>query len=74
MRVKLTSVLPALALWCAVACAAAPSPGSLTPALAERDLGKRSKLALDNAGAVMKEMRGQADAAAVRELVLAKLA
>ena len=36
--------------------AAAPS-GSLKAALSERDLGKRSKLALDNAAAVLNEMR-----------------
>ena len=36
---------------------AAPLPGSLTKALAERDLGKRSKLALDNAGVALKEAR-----------------
>ena len=53
MRARLTLLLVALAL----GCAAAPPPGSLTTALAERDLGKRSKLALDNAGAVLKEMR-----------------
>jgi len=53
VRAKITVLLMALAL----ACAAAPPPGSLTTALAERDLGKRSKLALDNAGVVLKEMR-----------------
>ena len=53
MRAKFTVLLMALAM----ACAAAPPPGSLTVALAERDLGKRSKLALDNAGVVLKEMR-----------------
>lgn len=46
-------VLTALA---ATSFAASP-PGSLKTALAERDLGKRSKLALDNANAVLKEMR-----------------
>ncbi len=53
MRAKLTLLLMALAM----GSAAAPPPGSLTAALSERDLGKRSKLALDNAGAVLKEMR-----------------
>ena len=43
----------ALASWCA----AAPAPGSLKEALSERDLGKRSKLALDNAGVALKEAR-----------------
>ncbi len=32
-------------------------PADLKAALAERDLGKRSKLALDNAGAALKEAR-----------------
>jgi hypothetical protein len=68
VRAKLALLLMAFAVWCS----AAPPPGSLTAALAERDLGKRSKLALDNAGAVLKEMREanqKGDSAAVASAV-----
>jgi hypothetical protein len=63
VRAKLTVLLVALAC-----VGAASPPGSLTAAKAERDLGRRSKLALDNAGAVLKEARdayGKGDSAAL---------
>ncbi|MEO8595764.1 MAG: hypothetical protein ABI759_20760 [Candidatus Solibacter sp.] len=63
------SILLALFVSC---CAAAPAPGSLTAALNERDLGKRSKLALDNANLTIKEMReagNKGDAASMASLV-----
>ena len=55
-----------------LACASGVLRADLKAALAERDLGRRSKLALDNAGAELKEMREaslKGDSAALAEAI-----